>query len=58
MNNPGTGKSGWLIDKIDGKPINGINEMIPDGTGGIYFGTNDIEMIESGGTFRPPHFTG
>jgi sugar lactone lactonase YvrE len=52
-NNPETGKSGWLIDKIDGKPINGINEMVPDGTGGIYFGTNDIEMIETGGTFRP-----
>ena len=52
-NNPDTGKSGWLIDTIDGKPINGINEMMPDGTGGIYFGTNDIEMIEKGQPTRP-----
>jgi sugar lactone lactonase YvrE len=52
-NNPESGKSGWLIDKIDGKPINGVNEMVPDGTGGIYFGTNDVEMVEKGGTFRP-----
>jgi sugar lactone lactonase YvrE len=52
-NNPETGKSGWLLDKIDGKPINGINEMMPDGTGGIYFGTNDIEMVIQGGTPRP-----
>jgi sugar lactone lactonase YvrE len=52
-NNPETGKSGWLLDTIDGKPINGINEMMPDGTGGIYFGTNDIEMIIRGQQTRP-----
>jgi hypothetical protein len=40
-NNPDTGKSGWLLREIDGNPINGINEMIPDGTGGIDFGTSD-----------------
>jgi sugar lactone lactonase YvrE len=28
------------------KVINGINEMMPDGTGGIYFGTVDIERVE------------
>jgi sugar lactone lactonase YvrE len=44
-NNPDTGKSGWLLDTLEGQPINGINEMWPDGTGGIYFGTNDIEYI-------------
>ena len=44
-NNPDTGKSGWLIEQLEGKPINGINEMWPDGTGGIYFGTNDIASI-------------
>ena len=44
-NNPDTGKSGWLLDRLEGQPINGINEMWPDGTGGIYFGTNDIENI-------------
>ena len=48
-----SGKSGWLLHEIDGKIINGINEMWPDGTGGIYFGTNDIEMIERAQATRP-----
>jgi sugar lactone lactonase YvrE len=52
-NNPESGKSGWLLDEIDGQPINGINEMMPDGTGGIYFGTNDIEMVIKGEQTRP-----
>jgi sugar lactone lactonase YvrE len=52
-NNPENGRSGWLLDAIDGKPINGINEMVPDGTGGIFFGTNDIEMVIKGEQTRP-----
>jgi sugar lactone lactonase YvrE len=52
-NHPDTGRSGWLLDELEGKPINGINEMIPDGTGGIFFGTNDIEMVIAGRTARP-----
>jgi sugar lactone lactonase YvrE len=52
-NNPETGKSGWLLDALEGMPINGINEMMPDGTGGIFFGTNDIEMVIQGGETRP-----
>jgi sugar lactone lactonase YvrE len=52
-NDPETGRSGWLLDTLDGKPINGINEMAPDGTGGIFFGTNDIEMVIKGQTTRP-----
>lgn len=52
-NDPETGKSGWLLDTIGGQPINGINEMWPDGTGGIYFGTNDIEMVIKGEATRP-----
>ena len=52
-NHPDTGKSGWLIAEIGGKPINGINEMIPDRTGGIYFGTVDIEQIIKGEPTRP-----
>jgi len=52
-NNPDTGKSGWLISEIDGTPINGINEMMPDGTGGIYFGTIDLENIINGKPTRP-----
>lgn len=47
-NDPETGRSGWLLDTLDGHPINGINEMIPDGTGGIFFGTSDIEMVVKG----------
>ena len=34
-------------------PINGINEMMPDGSGGIYFGTVDIEQIIKGEPTRP-----
>ncbi|MCB2077452.1 MAG: SMP-30/gluconolactonase/LRE family protein [Novosphingobium sp.] len=52
-NNPDTGKSGWLIDTIDGVRVNGINEMMPDGIGGMWFGTVDIEMIEQGKDARP-----
>lgn len=52
-NNPETGKSGWLLQELEGQPINGINEMWPDGTGGMYIGTNDIEMIIEGKDTRP-----
>lgn len=52
-NNPETGKSGWLLHEIDGEVINGINEMIPDGSGGIYFGTSDIEMVKEAKPTRP-----
>lgn len=52
-NHPDTGAAGWLIDTIDGRPVNGINEMMPDGRGGIYFGTVDIEMIAQGQPARP-----
>lgn len=52
-NDPSSGRSGWLLRDIDGKPINGVNEMAPDGTGGIYFGTVDIEHIKRGAPTRP-----
>ena len=52
-NNPDSGKSGWLLSEINGDPINGINEMAPDGSGGIYFGTVDIERIQRGEPTRP-----
>ena len=45
---PATGATGMLLDTIDGKPINGVNEMIPDGKGGLYFGTLDVTAIERG----------
>jgi sugar lactone lactonase YvrE len=52
-NHPDSGESGWLLEHIDGAPINGINEMAPDGAGGIYFGTVDIERIQRGEPTRP-----
>ncbi len=52
-NHPESGRSGWLLREIDGEPINGVNEMAPDGAGGIYFGTVDIESIKLGRTPGP-----
>jgi sugar lactone lactonase YvrE len=52
-NDPDTGESGWLIDTIDGAPVNGINEMWPDGQGGMFFGTLDIEHIMVARETRP-----
>jgi sugar lactone lactonase YvrE len=52
-NDPESGASGWLIDSLGGEPINGINEMISDGAGGLYFGTVDIENVAIGKTPRP-----
>jgi sugar lactone lactonase YvrE len=52
-NNPDTGRSGWLIAELEGKPINGVNEMTPDGTGGIFFGTIDMERVIKGEATRP-----
>ncbi len=45
---PQTGASGMLLDELDGAPIGGVNEMIPDGQGGIYFGTIDLPSILKG----------
>jgi sugar lactone lactonase YvrE len=50
---PATGSSGMLLDAIDGEPIRGVNEMIPDGDGGLYFGVLDIESIERHAPKRP-----
>lgn len=52
-NNPRSGLSGWILDRLEGQPINGINEFAPDGTGGMFFGTNDIEMVVKGEVTRP-----
>lgn len=52
-NNPVTGASGWLIDTIEGASVNGINEMWPDGEGGIFFGTLDIEHVIAARETRP-----
>jgi len=52
-NRPDTGASGWLIDTLDGEPVNGINEMWPDGEGGMFFGTLDIEHVIAAKPARP-----
>lgn len=52
-NDPATGASGWLIDRIDGQPINGINEMVADGHGGMFCGSVDIDQIIKGEPTRP-----
>jgi sugar lactone lactonase YvrE len=52
-NDPDTGRSGWLLNEIEGVAINGINEMVPDGAGGIVFGTLDLESILAGRPTRP-----
>ncbi|MBV1691171.1 SMP-30/gluconolactonase/LRE family protein [Novosphingobium sp. G106] len=36
---PATGRSGVLLDTIDGEPFTGANDFIPDGRGGLYMGT-------------------
>lgn len=52
-NNPHTGDRGWLIHEIDGQVINGINEMAPDGSGGLFFGTCDLDSVIEGRTPQP-----
>jgi len=52
-NHPDTGKSGWLIEEIGGEPINGINEMVGDGHGGIFCGTVDLDHVIAGQPPRP-----
>lgn len=52
-NNPDSGKSGWLLETGSFTELNGVNEMWPDGTGGIYFATNDMEYIIAAKDTRP-----
>jgi sugar lactone lactonase YvrE len=44
---PETGSTGTLLDTIDGEPISGVNDMFPDGKGGLWFGSVDhIRMLK------------
>lgn len=52
-NDPGSGAGGWLVSELDGAPVNGINEMCPDGAGGIYFGTIDMAAVIAGAAPGP-----
>lgn len=48
---PSTGRSGTLVDAVQGSPLPGANEMCPDARGGLYFGSIDLPAIEQG---QPP----
>jgi len=52
-NHPERATSGWLLDAMDGKPLDGINEMAPDGEGGLFVGTIDMEAIIAGREAAP-----
>jgi sugar lactone lactonase YvrE len=52
---PVSGRSGLLLGEVDGKPLPGVNEMCPDGRGGLYFGTKDGAAIARG---EPPSPSG
>lgn len=52
-NHPDTGSSGWLVRAILGEPVNGINEMVADGHGGMFCGSVDLERIVQGRPTRP-----
>jgi sugar lactone lactonase YvrE len=51
--NPNTGKSGMVVDGIDGKPILGANDIFPDGKGGLYFGTMSLTSENAGEPPKP-----
>jgi sugar lactone lactonase YvrE len=48
---PATGTTGTVLDKIDNNPISGVNDMIADGRGGLYFGTVDHVRMFRGEVF-------
>lgn len=48
---PSTGRSGVLLDRIDGTPLAGANDMLPDGRGGLIFGSlTTAESAENAAT--------
>lgn len=49
---PDSGRWGWLLDRIGGEPMSGTNDFLPDGRGGIWFGT--LSRAEYG---QPPTTT-
>lgn len=45
---PETGASGVLLDRLEGGPLPGVNDIQPDGKGGLYFGVLDHMRLRSG----------
>ncbi|MGB8365937.1 MAG: SMP-30/gluconolactonase/LRE family protein [Rhizomicrobium sp.] len=50
---PETGSSGSLLDNIDGRPIGGINDMIANRHGGLFFGLVDHPSMFRGERMGP-----
>lgn len=50
---PASERSGMLVDRIGEVAIPGVNEMIPDGRGGIYFGVLDTPALTRGEEMHP-----
>ena len=48
-----SGASDWLLRCQDVCPLGGINEMVADERGGLYFGSSDLERIIAGEKTRP-----
>jgi sugar lactone lactonase YvrE len=46
---PETGQSGIVVDTVDGERLAGVNDIYPDGKGGLYFGT-----LSRGGDYDGP----
>ena len=45
---PESGDSGMLADTLGGAPINGINDIFPDGSGGLWLGSVDHNGLRAG----------
>lgn len=45
---PDAGASGVLLDELEGRPLPGVNDIQPDGKGGLYFGVLDHQRLRAG----------
>lgn len=45
---PATGRIGTLTSELGGAPINGINDIFPDGRGGLWLGSVDHNGLRAG----------
>jgi sugar lactone lactonase YvrE len=48
---PDSGATGVLLNKVEGRRETGINDVLPDGRGGLYFGTVDHQAMLRGEDF-------
>ncbi len=45
---PASGASGTLLKELGGAPVNGVNDIFPDGKGGLWLGTVDHNGLRAG----------